>query len=379
MIMANEPERIVIAPGPVHVPRALRDAVRPMHHRSDAFRAVVREVEEILRELLGTSSPVYTLTSSGTGAMEAAVANAVRVQDRVLVVSGGKFGDRWNEILSAYGCEAKLLSFEPGAAVDIDTVVSAAARFEADIIACTHVESSSGLLLDLHSLASRCPESLIMVDAIASLGAEELSMEEWGIDAVVSASQKAFAAPPGISFVVLSDRIRERSPDHAAYYFDLGRYEAGRDRGDAPFTPALETIQLVHASLVHAREMGWDRVRERHRAVSTAFIEAMANLSLESFPENPSSAVQAFALPDEYDGADFLEQLEVRHGIIAAGGQGELKGTIFRTGFLGQFDGGTLLRIVRAIASTLSESDINTKVTDAERALEEVTNLPGLF
>lgn len=377
--MANEPERIVIAPGPVHVPRALRDAVLPMHHRSDTFRAMVLDVEGMLRELLGTSSPVYTLTSSGTGAMEAAVVNTVRHDDRVLVVSGGKFGDRWNEILSAYGCNANLLSFEPGAAVDIDAVVSAAARFDADIVACTHVESSSGLLLDLHSLASRLSGPLVMVDAIASLGAEELSMDEWGLDVVVSASQKAFASPPGLSFVVMSDRARERAPGNAVYYFDLGRYEAGRECGDAPFTPAIETIQLVRASMIHARDVGWDRVRERHRAVSAAFIEAMTMLSLESFPENPSSAVQAFVLPDGCGGAGFLELLEERHGIVAAGGQGALKGTIFRTGFLGQFDGGTLLRIVRAVASALSESGLNTKVTEAERALEAVTNLPGLF
>ena len=173
--MAHEPERIVIAPGPVHVPPALRYAVQPMHHRSEDFRAIVRDTEKMLRELLGTSSRVYTLTASGTGAMEAAVANIVSAGDRALVVSGGKFGDRWNEILAAYGCRTRLLSFEPGAAVDIEVVAAAAAEHEADIVACTHVESSSGLLLDLHSLSSRLSRPLVMVDAISSLGAEAVS------------------------------------------------------------------------------------------------------------------------------------------------------------------------------------------------------------
>jgi len=377
--MVHEPERIVIAPGPVHVPQVLRDAVQPMHHRSDAFRAMVRDMEKMLQELLGTSSRVYTLTASGTGAMEAAVANVVRADDRALVVSGGKFGDRWNEILSAYGCNTRLLSFEPGAAIDIEAVAAAAAEHEADIVACTHVESSSGLLLDLHSLASRLPRPLIMVDAIASLGAEELAMDDWGLDVVVSASQKAFASPPGISFVALNDRARGRTPGHASYYFDLGRYEAGRERGDTPFTPALETIQMVHASMLRTRETGWGLVRERHRNASSAFIEAMGSLSLESCPANPSAAVQAFILPDGCDGAGFLELLRMRHGIIAAGGQGPLRGKIIRTGFLGLLDGGTLLRIARAFAETLTELGVDTDVTEIESAMGPVSDLPGLF
>lgn len=377
--MAHEPERIVIAPGPVHVPQALRDAVQPMHHRSDACRAIVRETEKMLRELLGTSSRVYTLTASGTGAMEAAVANIVRAGDRALVVSGGKFGDRWNEILTAYGCSTRLLSFEPGMAVDIEAVAAAAAEYEADIVACTHVESSSGLLLDLHSLSSRLSRPLVMVDAIASLGAEELAMDDWGLDVVVFASQKAFASPPGISFVALNDRARGRTPGNAPYYFDLGRYEAGRERGDTPFTPALETIQMVYASMLRACETGWDIVRERHRNVSSAFIEAMGSLSLESFPRIPSSSVQAFILPDGCDGAEFLELLRMRYGIIAAGGQGPMSGKLIRTGFLGLLDGGTLLRIARAFAGTLTELGVDTDVTEAESAMGPVSGLPGLF
>ena len=377
--MAHEPERIVIAPGPTHVPQALRDAVQPMHHRSDAFREIVRDSERMLRELLGTSSSVYTLTASGTGAMEAAVANIVRAGDRALVISGGKFGERWNELLSAYRCNTRMLSFEPGAAVDIEAVSAAAAGYRADIVACTHVESSSGLLLDLPLLASRLQRPLVMVDAIASVGAEELAMDDWGLDVVVSASQKAFASPPGISFVALNDRARGRATETIPYYFDLGRYEAGREMGDTPFTPALETIQMVHASMLRAREVGWDIVRERHRKVSSAFIDAMGSLSLESFPRNPSSAVQAFILPDGCDGAGFLELLRSRHGIIAAGGQGVLRGKIIRTGFLGHLDGGTLLRIVGAVGATLSELGINANVTEAEVSIKPVSDLHRLF
>lgn len=375
--MTRERERIVVAPGPVHVPGRLREAVRPVHHRSEDFRSLVLELEGMLRELLGTSSPVYALTASGTGAMEAAVVNVVRPDDRVLVVSGGKFGERWSEILRAYGCAERLLSFETGAAVDIGRVATAAREYEASIVACTHVESSTGLLLDLEGLAAALPDRRIMVDAIASLGAEELMMEEWGIDVVVSASQKAFASPPGLSFVAM--RERARAPAHPAYYFDLAQYEEGWKHGDAPYTPAIETIQMVHASMLRAREIGWSAIRERHAAASTAFREAMRSLSLTSLPANPSAAVQAIRLPEGCDGKRFLGILESEHGIIAAGGQGALRSRIFRTGFLGQFDGGTILRIVRAVAATLMELGMNVNVTDAERAMGPVSDLKALY
>ena len=377
--MRHERLKIVIAPGPVHVPGQLRDAARPMHHRSGAFRSLVLDMEGMLRELFGTSSAVYALTASGTGAMEAAVVNAVRPDDRVLVVSGGKFGKRWSELLDAYGCGARVLSFEPGAAVDIGRVAVEAGEYGATVVACTHVESSTGLLLDLYALALALPGPLVMVDAVASLGAEELVMDAWGIDVVVSASQKAFASPPGVSFIALSDRARGRAPGHPAFYFDLARYEAGLDRGDTPFTPALETIQMVHASLLQAREAGWDAVRERHRTASAAFRAAMESLSLRSVPENPSAAVQVFVLPEGIDGDRFLRLLEEKHGIIAAGGQDGLKGRVFRAGFLGQFDGGTLLGIVHAVAATLSELGIDINVSDAERAMAPVAGLPALY
>ncbi|MCK4350480.1 MAG: alanine--glyoxylate aminotransferase family protein, partial [Candidatus Krumholzibacteria bacterium] len=141
--MAGSNEKIVIAPGPVHVHRSLRDAVRPMHHRSPPFRKIVRETESMIAGLLETESPVYTLTASGSGAMEAVVANLTSPADRVLIVSGGKFGDRWGEIFQAYGCRSETLQFEPGEAIDIAAVAEAARAGKPDILACTHVESST--------------------------------------------------------------------------------------------------------------------------------------------------------------------------------------------------------------------------------------------
>jgi aspartate aminotransferase-like enzyme len=385
--MADEAERIVIAPGPVHVPRSLMEAALPMHHRSDAFRAIVRETEGMLQELLRTGSPVYIVTASGTGAMEAAAVNIARAGDSVLVVSGGKFGDRWGDIFDAFGCRTHVLRIAWGREIDIDGIIAAVEDHRPDVVACTHVESSTGLLLDLEGLAGRLPEPrpLLVVDAIASLGVESLSMDDWGIDAVAAASQKAFAAPPGLGIVALSERARSAAASRAleaprgSFYFDLARYETGRERGDAPFTPALQTIQIMHHALERQRQAGWDRMRMRHRQVSDAFIEAAGHLALGCFPERPSAAVQAFALPAHVPEKDVLERLESLFGIIAAGGQGELAGKIVRTGFLGLYSGTTLRRIVFSLAAVLSDFGCSVDVASAQDALKSVRNLPGLL
>lgn len=382
-IMTATDQRIVIAPGPVHVHRSLRNSVRPMHHRSDAFRTIVREIESMIAELLETRSPIYMLTASGTGAMEAAVANLTLPGERVLVVSGGKFGDRWGEIFQSYGCRIETMQFEPGEAIDIPSVIAAARTGKPDILACTHVESSTGLSLDIEKLSESLPEPrpILLVDAIASLGAEELEMDEWRVDAVVAASQKAFASPPGIGFVALGPRARERMnrPGQARYYFDLRRYESGGEKGDPPFTPAIDTVQIVHAALGRVRDIGWRRMRERHYRNGAAFTDAVRHLGLEPFPLNPSSSVQAYLIPDKCNSNNILELLYENHGIIAAGGQGNLEGRVVRTGFLGLHGGRALERIVRAFSEVLSGLGCPVDLQAAEKALEPVLDLEEVF
>jgi aspartate aminotransferase-like enzyme len=382
-MMASPKERIVIAPGPVHVHGALRGAVEPVHHRSPVFRAIVRETESMIAELLGTEAPVYLLTSSGTGAMEAVAGAVARPGDRVLVVSGGKFGDRWGEIFQVRGCRSETMQFEWGEAIDTGAVAEAARAGRPDIIACTHVESSTGLLIDIEGLAKSLPEPrpVLVVDAIASLGAEELEMDGWEIDAVAAASQKAFGSPPGVGFAAVGLRALERTrrPGAAGYYFDLSRYEEGRERGDAPFTPAIETMQIVHAALARSREAGWSEMRRRHSEAASAFTAALRHCSLDPFPQQPSAAVQAFRLPDNCIDANILELLDERHGVVAAGGQGSLEGRIVRTGFLGLHGGRTLEMVVSAFADVLEGLGCAVDRASAEGALVPVAGLEEIF
>jgi aspartate aminotransferase-like enzyme len=367
-------DRIVLSPGPVHVSPSAWASIRPLHHRSDEFMSIVRETERMIRELLETDAPVYTITASGTGGMEFAVANLTRPGSKVLVVAGGKFGDRWSEICGAYGCRVHHVRLSPGKEIDVDDVVRRVAANRPDILALTHVESSTGMRVPIEALIGALPEPrpLVMIDAIASVGVESFSMGALGIDAAVAASQKAFAAPPGVSFVALSPRARESArtaKNRHRYYLSLERYEEGRERGYTPFTPAIHTIQIMYRSLRTMREVGWERVRNRHRAAARACIEAARHMSLESFPDNPSDAVQAFAIPASYGGPDLVSDLAEREGVIVAGGQGPLRGRLIRIGFLGIHGGRTLERAVGAMARILAEGGC---AVDREAALEAI-------
>ncbi len=349
-----------------------------MHHRSDAFREIVLGTEAMIRGILGTDAPVYLVTASGTGAMDAAAANVTKRGSRVLVISGGKFGDRWGEIFDAYGCRVETLRFEAGEAVDIDTVTGRVERDKPEFLALTHVESSTGLLLPLRELIDALPQPrpVLIVDAVASLGVEEFAMDAWGLDVVVGACQKAFAAPPGLSFVSMGKRALDlmRSCPRDLYYLSLQRYDEGRDEGDVPFTPAIEIIQMVHRALGTIENIGWDVMQERHRVASNTFLEAAGHLSLECFPKMPSAAVQALVLPHECHGRSFVETLAREKGIIVADGQGAMKGRIIRTGFLGLHGGKVILRSIKALGALLKEMGCASDLGAAERAAARISD-----
>ena len=373
---------IIVSPGPVRVFAEGRKAIPPLHHRSDEFRNIVKETEGMLRTLLGTSSPVYLLTSSGTGAMEAAIANVTVFGSRVLVVSGGKFGRRWAEICDAYECRTTLMETGIGKAVDVDSVAERIDRDGPEYIAVTHVESSTGLLFPLRELTARLGRHrpILIVDAISSAGAEDLDMDAWGIDVVVGASQKSLAAPAGASFIGVAKRalalVGRRGK--GAYYFDLGRFEAAREVGDTPFTPAIETIQIMHRSLGRMSETGFGSVISRHQKASRAFLAAAAHLSLRSFPESPSSAVQVLETPPGCRVDAILGRL-AREGFIATGGQDELKGKFIRTGFLGVFGLSTLERLVSALGTAVAEGGCSVDIRAAGERMREYGHYAPLF
>ena len=382
--MSDEiPVPLLASPGPVHVSAERWRAVQPLHHRTAEYRRIHGEVVSMAREALGTAGSVHLVTASGTGGMETAVANLVDRGERLLAVSGGKFGDRWGEIASALGCEASVMRFEPGKAIDPAAVAERVAAERPAAVALTHVESSTGVLAPLAEIARALPEPrpLVLVDAIASFGVEEIGMDDSGIDAVVLASQKAIAVPPGLALVALSERARGRlsAVGRERYYLDLRRYEAVRETTLVPFTPAVHLVQMVHASLARMRQAGWDETRKRHRGSGAAFRRAMEALGFEVVPEAPSAAVLVLRPPAGIEASALLAELADRHGIFMAGGQGALKGKVVRTGFLGNFSGAVLGRLAGAVADVLAALGGSGDRAAAEAAIAAVRTQEGLF
>ncbi|MBN2071979.1 MAG: alanine--glyoxylate aminotransferase family protein [Candidatus Krumholzibacteriota bacterium] len=366
----NADDTILMTPGPVHIQRSSWDGLENLHHRTGRFREIVLEIEAGLRKLAGTSSPAYLLTASGTGAMESAIVNLTVPGSKVLVVSGGKFGDRWKELADSNRCSTDILKFEPGRAIDIEMVRDRIAATRPEFLAVTHVESTSGLLLDLERLAKALSEErpYLIVDAIASLGSEDLRFDDWGIDLLVGAGQKALQAPAGISFVLISERARAKALKNSpsGYYLSYEKYDGGRASGDLPFTPAIDSFQLLHRSLGKISATGKDIWLERQRASSASLVEAASFLGLALFAETPSSSVQAFIIPETVDAGDLIDAVAEREGIIITGGQGILEGKIIRTGFTGLYSRDIVARLIKALGRSLEERGLE---VDIERAL----------
>ena len=370
---SGERERLLLTPGPVHIDSSVWGALEPLHHRSDEFRRIVIETSEMAARLVGAEAPAFLLTMSGTGAMESAIANLTVPGSKVLCVSGGKFGTRWKEIADTLGCEASLLLFGPGKRIDPDIVRERVKAVRPEFITLTHVESSTGLKLELEEVLPclTSPRPVIIVDAIASLGSERLEMDEWGIDLVVGAGQKALAAPPGISLAIPGQRARElyRMGRRGLFYNSYIRCEAGAGEGDTPFTPAVQGIQILHRSLAGLHAGGVENARERYHLFSGAVIEACGRLGLESLPEVPSSSVQALVLPDKARGRGIVNRLSERNGLVITGGQGTLRGKIIRTGFLALHEWPVMCRLVSGLADALEEYGLDTDREGAMRIL----------
>jgi aspartate aminotransferase-like enzyme len=380
--MFDSDVRFILSPGPVHIAAESLRELPLLHHRSDEFRSIMTETELMVKELLGTVSPVYFFTASGTGAMEAAVANTTDAGSRALVISGGKFGDRWAELFEAYECRTDIMRFPEGTAIAIDAVLERVERTRPELLALTHVESSTGLLFPLRELLCNLAgeRPVVIVDAISSFGVEELDTDRWGIDIVVGASQKALMAPPGVSFMSMSERAFDlaKKRRRCLYYFDVSRYEGGRERGNAPFTPAIQTIQVMHRSLSMFKKLGFQSVTERHRKASSALLSAAEHLSFISFSEVPSSSVQVLVIPDFCRGIA-LQAALWQAGFVVAGGQGELRGKVIRTGFLGVFGSKVLMRFVEEIARIMEREGHRVDSTAAQEAVRAGFDFGYLF
>jgi aspartate aminotransferase-like enzyme len=366
-------KRYLMTPGPTPVPPEVLAAMAEpvVHHRSPEFRPVLERTLARLREVFRTEREVLMFTASGTGAMESAVANLVDPGDRVLVVSAGNFGERWIELARAYGAEVDVLAYEWGEVPDPADLAGRTAK----VAFLTHSETSTGVVADLAPLAAaaKANGSLVAVDAISSLGAVPLETDAWGLDVVVSGSQKALMTPPGVSFVAVSDDAWAAHASAPRYYFDWERTRAAQAKLDAAFTPAVSVIAALDVALGLLLAEGLETAFERHTRLGRACRAGVKAMGLELFsPDDDSSAVvTAIRAPEGIDGEAVVQALLDDHGITIANGQGPLKGRVFRIGHIGYFDVFDVTTALVALELVLAElgADVERGVATA-RALE---------
>jgi aspartate aminotransferase-like enzyme len=348
-------KQYLLSPGPTPVPNevALAMAETMIHHRTPQFNRVFDEARRKLQKLFGTKNDVLILASSGTGAMEAAVANLFSPGDKVLVINGGKFGERWLNISNAYGLDSIELKVPWGQAVkvtEVEKTLNAHPGVQGVMIQAS--ETSTTVLHPIKEIAKLTRNGpLFLVDGVTAVGVVPLLLDEWGIDALVTGSQKALMLPPGLGFIALSDRAWERTKTAKLprFYFDLNLERKNQQKGSGAFTPAVSLIFGARASLNMIEREGIENVYARHARLCRATRAAASALGLKLLaPDSPSPAATGVYMPDGIDADQVLEYLREKMNITLAEGQDQLKGKVIRIahiGYMGAFD------VITAIAA----------------------------
>jgi serine---pyruvate transaminase len=368
-------KRYLFTPGPTPVPpEVLAAAAEPIvHHRGPDFREIYARTLARLKEVFRTDADVLLFTASGTGAMESAVANLTAGGDRVAVVSHGSFGERWIAICERYGLDVHPIRYEWGEAPDADEVGAAVREAGAGIVFCQQSDTSTGVVADVHALREAVGDATLVVDAISSLGAVPLETDAWGIDVVVSGSQKALMAPPGLAMVSVPEHVLARAKEPRTFYFDWRANKTAQDKLDAAFTPAVSIIRSLDVALGLLLDDGLDGAFARHVRLGRAARAGVKAMGLELFsPDDDGAAVvTAVRAPDGIDADELLLHLRDRHGVTLAPGQAHLKGKIFRIGHIGWFDVFDIASALAAVELSLTElgADIERGVAVA-RAFE---------
>lgn len=355
----------LFTPGPTPVPESvmLHMAQPIIHHRTDEFRDALRGVTEDLKYLFCTEQPVLTLTASGTGSMEAAIANTLSRGDEVVTVNGGKFGERWGEIAEAFGLVNHSIDIEWGTAATLEQVAEMLDRHpDTKAVCLTHSETSTGAFTDVRAIAQAIRprfDGLIMVDGITAVGAHEMRFDEWGLDVVVTGSQKGLMIPPGLAFIALSERAwsATESSDLPSFYFDLTQARKALEKGDTAWTPALTLVLGLAEALKMIRSEGREQVWARHDRLASGLRAGMEALGFELFASPASNAVTSVRFPE--GGEDFQKIMKASYGITMAGGQAHLKGKIFRISHLGYYDDGDMLAFLHYAERTLSDMGLS--------------------
>ena len=359
-------KNMLMIPGPTPVPdKVLFSLARnPIGHRSGNFSQIIGEIDENLKWLHQTKNEVLSITASGTGAMEAGIINFLSPGDRVLVGVNGKFGDRWAQVAETFGIHTERISAEWGQPLNTEEF---RIRLEGDTnkdikaVIITHSETSTGVLNDLETVnkyVKAHEEALIIVDAVTSIGAYDLPVDELGLDVVASGSQKGYMIPPGLGFVCVGEKAWRayETSSQPKFYLDLGKYRIANQKSSSPFTPPINLMFGLQTALQMMRAEGLESIFARHQWLTNATRAAVRELGLDLLaPDNSASTAVTSVKSDSIDTEQVRKVMKEKFDITLAGGQDRLKGKIFRIGHLGFVSDRDILTVVSCLEASLIE------------------------
>lgn len=352
----------LLTPGPTPLlPRALHAMMASdVHHRTQDFQKLYRQVLADLKDVYGTSNDVLPLVSSGSGAMEAAISNLFRRGDKVIVCTAGKFGERWVAMTKAFGLNSVVLESPYGEVVTASRVADAlSANPDARGVFVQASETSTGAAHDVKGMADAVKKTnaLLVIDAITGLGTMPLEIDAWGLDVVIGGSQKAFMIPPGMAFLSVSPKAWEsaKTCDLPHFYFDLKKELKNAQAGEPTWTPAVSLIIALGEALKYIKELGMNKLIDNAQLLAKATRNAVTELGLELFsPGSPAASVTAVKAPKGMDSGVIVKGFRNEFGMIIANGQGSMKGQIFRIAHLGYFDFADLFSVIGSLELILN-------------------------
>ncbi len=376
----------LFTPGPTPLLPAAQTAMASFtaHHRTADFRALFQRVLADMKEFIGTSNDVLVLACSGTGVMEASVSNLTSPGDKVLVLTAGKFGERWTGLAKAFGCNVDVLSKPYGETFSLDEI---RAKLAPDVRAVfvQATESSTGARHDIKGIAKIVREqddTLLVVDAITGLGTTHLDVDAWGVDIIIGGSQKALMMPPGLAYCAVSDRAWKRmdATTSPRYYFDLRKERKSAAKGESAYTPATSLFAAMGAALDFIRNMGkGDLAKGREELVNNAELCAAMTrggiqaLGLKLYASSPAAALTAVCSPQGVDSSALVKEFRESFDAVVANGQGEMKGQLFRIAHIGYYDYLDTIGILGALEHVLARTtQQNVEYGAAVRAAQQV-------
>lgn len=372
-------KKYLMTPGPTPVPEDIRNEMaKPIiHHRTKEYQAIFKDATEGLKKIFKTSGDLFTFTSSGTGAMEASIVNVLSPGDKIIVVCGGKFGERFGDIAKAYGVEVIAVDVPWGEAPKPEMIKELLQKNPGVRgVYTTLCETSTATVFDIKAIGEvvKNTPALYIVDVISGLGADRFENDAWGVDIAICGSQKGLMIPPGLAFCTVSEKAWKAAEASKLpkFYFNFKKYKKAYADTDTPFTSAITLVIGLKKAVETMNERGVDNVIAEHEKMARAFREACKAMGLTLYSKSPSFAVTGINAPAGINADDIISMLKKEFGVTFAGGQEDLKGKIFRVAHMGGIDREHTIESIKALEQVLAKSGYKFKAGVGLAAAEKI-------